>query len=150
MELADRAKKRRLELGLSQEEVAKRMGYSSRTSINKIENGRQITQKIIIRLADALETSPAYLMGWTDDIPEFENRPDALIENYKETAKYILEHEDKELLKVYSDLVRDENLVLLVKKASKLSPQDIVQLLKIVSTFDTNDTSKDEKDNPID
>lgn len=139
MDLADRAEKRRLELGLSQEEVAKRMGYSSRTSINKIENGRPITQKIIVRLAEALETTPAYLMGWTDNKFEIENRPDALIENYEDNAKYILEHEDKELLKVYKDLISDENLVLLVKKASKLSPQEVVQLLKIVNTFDVND-----------
>lgn len=139
MELADRAKKRRLELGLSQEEVAKRMGYSSRTSINKIENGRQITQKIIVRLADALETTPAYLMGWTDDEFEIENRPDALTENLEENVKYILENEDKELINVYKKLITNENLVLLIKKASKLSPQDVTQLLKIVSTFDTDD-----------
>lgn len=139
MELADRAKKRRIELGLSQEDVAKRMGYNSRTSINKIENGRQITQKIIVRLAEALETTPAYLMGWTDTEFEIENRPDALTENFEENAKYILEHEDKELLKTYKDLILDENLVLLVKKASKLSPEDVVQLLKIVNTFDVDE-----------
>ena len=64
MELADRVRRRRIELGLSQEELAERMGYSSRSSINKIEMGRPISQKIIIRLAEALETTPSYLMGW--------------------------------------------------------------------------------------
>ena len=67
MELAMKVKKRREELGWSQEELAKRMGYSSRTSINKIENGRPCSQKIISRLADSLGVSVAYLMGWEEE-----------------------------------------------------------------------------------
>lgn len=67
MNLADRVKQRREELGLSQEQLALRMGYSSRTSINKIENGRPCSQKIIARLADALYVSIPYLMGWEDE-----------------------------------------------------------------------------------
>ena len=68
MTLADRVRQRREELGLSQEELALRMGYSSRTSINKIENGRPCSQKIIARLADALNVSIPYLMGWEEEI----------------------------------------------------------------------------------
>lgn len=68
-----RAKKRRLELKLSQEEVANRMGLSHRVSVYNIEKGRPITQKIIVRLADALETTPAYLMGWEDDVSSIAN-----------------------------------------------------------------------------
>lgn len=63
LNVGDRVKKRRIEIGLSQEELAIKMGYQSRTSINKIENGRPVTQKIAIRLANALGVSPAYLMG---------------------------------------------------------------------------------------
>lgn len=64
MDLANKVKKRREELGWSQEELSARMGYSSRTSINKIENGRACSQKIIARLAEALDVSIAYLMDW--------------------------------------------------------------------------------------
>ena len=67
MELADRVRLRREELGLSQEDLAFRMGYSSRTSINKIENGRPCSQKIIARLAEALTVSIPYLMGWEEE-----------------------------------------------------------------------------------
>ena len=66
MELSDRVRLKRKELGLTQEELAIRMGYKSRVSINKIEMGRPITQKIIIKLAKALNTTPAYLMGWEE------------------------------------------------------------------------------------
>lgn len=68
MDLANRVRQRREELGLSQEQLALRMGYSSRTSINKIENGRPCSQKIIARLAEALNVGIPYLMGWEDEI----------------------------------------------------------------------------------
>ena len=67
MELSDRVKFKRLELNMSQDELARRMGYKSRSSINKIEMGRPVTQKIIVKLAAALNVTPAYLMGWEPD-----------------------------------------------------------------------------------
>ena len=66
MELSDRVRWRREELGLTQDDLAKRMGYKSRVSINKIENGRPVSQKIIVRLAEALGVSIPYLMGWDE------------------------------------------------------------------------------------
>lgn len=66
MELSDRVRCRREALGLTQEELALRMGYKSRVSINKIENGRPVSQKIIARLAEALGVSIPYLMGWDE------------------------------------------------------------------------------------
>lgn len=68
MELYQRIRKRREELGLSQEELAQKMGYKSRSSINKIEMGENdIPQSKIVQFARALNTTPAYLMGWEDN-----------------------------------------------------------------------------------
>lgn len=68
MELYNRIKKRREELGLSQEELAKKMGYKSRSSINKIERGtNDIPQSKISAFAKALDVSEAWLMGY--DVP---------------------------------------------------------------------------------
>lgn len=64
MDLANKVRLRREQLGWTQDELARRMGYASRVSINKIENGRPVSQKIIVRLADALDTTPLWLMGW--------------------------------------------------------------------------------------
>ena len=65
MELYKRIKKRREELGMSQEELAHRLGYKSRSTINKIEMGiNDITQSKIKAFADALNTTPGYLMGY--------------------------------------------------------------------------------------
>jgi Predicted transcriptional regulator with C-terminal CBS domains len=64
-ELARRIKQKREQLGLSQEELAKRLGYKSRSTINKIELGiNDIPQSKIKLFADALETSPTYLLGY--------------------------------------------------------------------------------------
>ena len=67
MKLAERVKLKRKELEMSQDELASRMGYKSRTSINKIEMGRPVSQKIIVRLAESLGVTPSYLMGWEDE-----------------------------------------------------------------------------------
>ena len=64
MQIGDRIKARRLELGLTQDELAKKLGYKSRSTINKIElNINDITQPKIVEFAAALETSVMYLMG---------------------------------------------------------------------------------------
>lgn len=68
MTIGQRVKQRRKELGLTQEELARRIGNSSRASICTVEKDREdLTTTRIAKLAKALETSPAYLMGWTDN-----------------------------------------------------------------------------------
>lgn len=67
LELYKRIRRRREELGMSQDELAKKLGYKSRSSINKIEKGENdIPQSKIAAFAEALGTSPEYLMGWND------------------------------------------------------------------------------------
>ena len=68
-DIGKRIKARREELGLSQEELAVKAKFASRSSINKIESGnRELTQQRIKDIADALMTTPSYIMGW--DEPE--------------------------------------------------------------------------------
>jgi transcriptional regulator with XRE-family HTH domain len=67
MEIGDRIRKRRLELDMTQDELAKSAGYASRVSINKIElDGRKIPQNRIKLIAKALKTTPSYLLDWKD------------------------------------------------------------------------------------
>ena len=62
--LSSRIRQRREELGMSQEELASRMGYRSKSSITKIEKGiNDIPQNKLEDFADALETSTAWLLG---------------------------------------------------------------------------------------
>ena len=65
MTIGQRIKIRREELNLSQEELAKKIGYKSRSSINKIElDLYNLKQSKIKAIADALQTTPSYIMGW--------------------------------------------------------------------------------------
>lgn len=71
----DRIRDRRIELGLSQDQLAAKMGYKSRSSINKIESGQaDIARNKLEQLAEALLTTPAYLMGWEE--PKSKQSPD--------------------------------------------------------------------------
>ena len=68
MTLYERIRKLRIEAGMSQDELAKAMGYKDRSMITKIETGKvDISQKKILAFADVLHTTPGYLMGWTDE-----------------------------------------------------------------------------------
>ena len=63
-----RIKEFRIRCGMTQEELAKSMGYRSRSSINKIEKGKSdIPLPKIEELASILGTTPEYLMGWGND-----------------------------------------------------------------------------------
>ena len=67
MTIGERIKKRRLELNMTQEQLANKLGYKSKSSINKIEmDSRNLTQPKIKLIADALKTTPEYIMGWNE------------------------------------------------------------------------------------
>lgn len=66
--LHDRIKNRRLELKMSQDELAQKTGYKTKSAISRIESGtRDITQSQIKLFAKALQTTPSYLMGWDEE-----------------------------------------------------------------------------------
>jgi len=67
MTVGDRIRERRKELGMSQDDLAKKMGYSGKSAISRIENeGNNLTTDRVSKLASALDCTPGYLMGWTD------------------------------------------------------------------------------------
>lgn len=67
MTIGERIKNRREDLGMTQDELAKKCGYKSRSSINKIELSRELPLRKVSLMAEALNTTPGYLMGWEDD-----------------------------------------------------------------------------------
>lgn len=63
-EIYNRIRIRRQELGLTTDELAKKMGYKDRSSISKIENGKaDIPQSKVKEFAEALDTSVSWLLG---------------------------------------------------------------------------------------
>lgn len=79
-----RVKDRREYLGLSQEDLASKLGYSDKSSISKIENDqRDITRGKVVDFAKILKTTPAYLMGWEESPVDFPSHPFLPVTTYK-------------------------------------------------------------------
>ena len=63
-EIGKRIREKREELGMTQEELASKLGYKNKSSIAKIETGaNDIVQSKVVEFANILNTSVAYLMG---------------------------------------------------------------------------------------
>lgn len=70
MTVADRIKNKRLELNMTQKELSDKIGTKDRSSISKIETkGDDISMKDIVRISEALNVTPQYLLGWEDESP---------------------------------------------------------------------------------
>lgn len=64
MTIYERIKYLREERGMSQQELAEKVGYKTASAVNKIELGlRDINQSKIVEFAKALNTTPSYLLG---------------------------------------------------------------------------------------
>ena len=73
-ELGMRVREQRKLRGLSQDQLAMKVGYSDKTMVSKIEKGYvDLPLSRIGELSYALGVSPYYLMGMTDD-PKFDHR----------------------------------------------------------------------------
>lgn len=99
-EIGKRIRSRREQLGMTQEELASRLGYKSKTTIAKIENGtNDIVQSKVTEFAKVLDTTPAYLMGWTqlDGNVVNEKERELTARDEKDIAK-ILEQTKEQLL----------------------------------------------------
>ncbi len=67
-ELGPKIRARREELGLSQEELARAIGYRGKASINKIELGyADVPRAKLPAFAAALNMTPAEFSGWTKE-----------------------------------------------------------------------------------
>lgn len=71
MTLYERIRQLRIDAGMSQDDLARLMGYKDRSMITKIESGKvDISQKKILAFARVLNTTPGYLMGWSSEPPD--------------------------------------------------------------------------------
>ena len=68
--IGDRIKQRRLEIGLSVDQVADKIG-KNRATVYRYESSEieKFPIDVLTPLAEALRTTPAYLMGWDDSAP---------------------------------------------------------------------------------
>ena len=69
MNIGKKVKQRRTELGWSQRELSKRMGYGHHSTITRIESGDvDVPQSRIVQLAEVLNVPVSYLMDWEVEV----------------------------------------------------------------------------------
>lgn len=65
-----RVKQAREALGINQEDLAQALGYKNKAAVSKIERGvNDIPRPRILAFAEALQTTPEFLLGWSEDEP---------------------------------------------------------------------------------
>ena len=67
----ERIKQRLLELNMCQADLCRRTGINRATMSQYISGKYYPTQKRLEDIANALSTTPAYLMGWAEEYPAF-------------------------------------------------------------------------------
>lgn len=116
MTIGERIARRRKDLGLTQDELAKKMGYKSKAAISKIEtNVNDITQSTVVKFAAVLDTSVGYLMGWED---EDGNIPGLVVEPVEKWTEM-----DMRLLKWFRSLPQEKQRAILIAQDA---PEDLV------------------------
>lgn len=106
MSVGKRIKARREQLGLTQDDLAKRLGYTSKSAVCKAEkDDSDMTTTRIQKYADALSCTPGYLMGWEEEKHDIvltaENDVELIIEFHK------LNDDNKKRLSDYMKLLID-------------------------------------------
>lgn len=85
--------------GFTQEELAARVGYKTKSAINKIELGiRDLPQKKIAAFADALGVTPGHLMGWDEKPAEELQNMGAM------AAQVIMDQDAMEVMQKYMSM----------------------------------------------
>jgi transcriptional regulator with XRE-family HTH domain len=119
MDIKDIIRNRRLELGLTYEELGKMVGVGKST-VRKWETGmiENMKRDNIIALAKALNVSPAIIMGWKD---AYNNIPEDYLDKYKVTKRDINQYQD--IIKHAQTFMMDD----------KVDPNDKQKLFEIVN-----------------
>ena len=147
MTIGERIKKRREELNISQQELAIKAGYKSRSSINKIEkDGRGLKSKKLQEIANILHTTPAYLMGWEEEKKELSSKEKHLLQIYNQ-----LNNQDKQevinyatyKLSRYTEQVYD--MVGYQWGEKKVSEKEVDELLKGAKHLTSDEDLKNRK-----
>lgn len=133
MTLGERIKLLRKRAKLTQEELAKEIGYSNKTSISKIESDTlDINQSTIVALARALKTTPCVIMGWEEPIAnntsnciELSDREERLITNYRQ-----LNEEGKDKAEEYIEDLLGMKRVYRAARSADNHPAEITVLTK--------------------
>ena len=123
MNLYEKIKMLRKQKKISQEKLAILTGYSDRSSITKIEQGKvDLSETKITLFANALGTTPAYLLGWEQDTTS-----NSLSEKITTTVQQLNEENQNKTYKYAKNLLQFQNRT--VKEvAVKYKPKQLTEI----------------------
>ena len=111
--IGDNIMRLRKERGLTQEELANRMGYKSKSTINKIELGiNDIPQSKVVKFAEVLGVTPAEIMGWVEIKKKNDTRSDIAVR-----------------------LMKDEEFLSVVEIINKLNPEQLASIKQVANVL---------------
>ena len=126
MDMGEKIHNLRIEKGLTLEELGNMTGVGKST-VRKWENGiiANMRRDKILSLSKALNTTPAYLMGWKDVQKDYSLRPneqkllnDFNLLNEKGQAKALEDTHNLTLLAAYAKAFKENNPEYLLPKAA--------------------------------
>jgi len=134
MSVGKKIKSLREEKGMSQSELAKAVGYKTRSSITKIESGESDpSQKMLLKIANALEVSPSELIDEScivtiNSIPVLQQRALNVVRNEIWNPEDMAWADDD-----------DETMRILARGTSKLSRENRKKLLEVARVMFAED-----------
>lgn len=112
MTIGQRIKERRKALGISADALGKKLG-KDRSTVFRYENGdiEKLPIDILRPIAEALLTTPEYLMGWSENEKEQPTDTDRLSEKRKKLMDFVMSVPDDKaemLLRVMKSIVEGD------------------------------------------
>lgn len=146
--IGERINARRKELGMTQEELSKKLGYKNKSTISQIENGvNDIMQSKVASFAEALNTTVAYLVGLEEPTQPKKNASGMKyakireIRNQLERCRYVVMSAEAKIKRVRSDIAAEYAYKALVSVA-EMSKQynTIIELLNNIAISEHGNT----------
>lgn len=136
-------KERRKALGLTQDALAKKMGYKSREAISSVERNKEdLTTDRIRKYAEALDCTPAYLMGWESQQLTIEDLMEACSFDHNGrrivVTPALMENIDKSKIREYSFILSksEANIINQLRALSETGKNKLLERLQELLTLE--------------
>lgn len=126
--LQNRIKQQRKKVNKTLAALAEELGVKEAT-VQRYESGviKNLKYNTIVALANALQCSPTYLLGWTDDPEPFDH-------GVKETVTHVIftDHGNMEAVRFPDALMTDDGELLDLTPLTKEEKDDIINYIKYI------------------
>ncbi len=117
MNFGKKLKKLRKDIGITQKELANKIGVKRTTVAGYETEGKMPPYQTLIKIARTLNCSVDYLLGYTD----------------KDNSQDKIQPANSDIEDFYKKLSNREDLQLLLKETENLNPESIKRIVKIIN-----------------